>query len=349
MEQAGDFLGFKFDDKHSSNLNIVRTSDGDRFEEQIIPEVKDISVEVPGMDGEYYFGSTYGPRSFDISIAYDHLTQEDFRKLRRIYGCKHIGELIFDEAPYKKYLAKIESPIELSYICFDEPIKTIVGEAENDKRYGIRRDPTTRELERIYPYSVDYEHTQRIYKGEGKLTFVCYFPFAKSRFKVLPQEYENSDWVVSSGILSAADRGTYNIDTNINGTINIYNAGDVPTGFRLFIPKGQTNQISSVSLSYKSKASLSVPTAQLIINPITLTNTEVGYVIDTNSGLINGITSYSLDAGNGSFITSGNIYNSAVESGYFFKLEPNEDVTNTGVIEISGGEGAQIFYDYLYF
>ncbi len=334
MEQAGDFLGFKFDNVHSSDLNIVRTSDGDRFEEQIIPEVKDISVEVPGMDGEYYFGSTYGPRSFDISIAYDHLTQEDFRKLRRIYGCKHIGELIFDEAPYKKYLAKIESPIELSYICFDEQKKELT---DFDGIYG-----QTTVMRPV-------EGTECIYKGEGKLSFVTYFPFAKSCFKELPSEYENSDWVISSGILSAADRGTYNIDTNTNGTINIYNAGDVPTGFRLFIPKGQTNQISSVSLSYKSKASLSVPTAQLIINPITLTNTEVGYVIDTNSGLINGVTSYSLDAGNGSFITSGNIYNSAVESGYFFKLEPNENVTNTGVIEINGGEGAQIFYDYLYF
>jgi len=334
MEQKGDFLGFKFDNKHSSDLNIVRTSDGDRFEEQIIPEVKDIAVEVPGMDGEYYFGSTYGPRSFDISIAYDHLTQEDFRKLRRIYGCKHIGELIFDEAPYKKYLAKIESPIELSYICFDEQKKELTN---FDGIYG----QTT--------VMRPAEGTERIYKGEGKLTFVTYFPFAKSCFKELPSEYENSDWVISSGILSSTDRETNNIDVNINGTIKVYNAGDAPTGFRLFIPKGQTNQISSVSLSYKSKASLSVPTAQLIINPITLTNTEVGYVIDTNSGLINGITSYSLDAGNGSFITSGNIYNSAVESGYFFKLEPNEDVTNTGVIEISGGEGAQIFYDYLYF
>ena len=121
----GDFLGFEFDGIRSEDLGITRVSGGDRFDEQLQPEVKDITAEVPGMDGEYYFGSTFGTRTFDIEIAYDSLTEEQFRRLRRVFGTRDIKKLVFDERPYKYYMVKIESPIELSYVCFDEQRKHI--------------------------------------------------------------------------------------------------------------------------------------------------------------------------------------------------------------------------------
>ncbi len=161
MEQRGDFIGFSFAGIHSSTLNIIRTSDGDRFDENLIPDVKDITAEIPGMDGEYYFGSTYGNRTFDISIAYDHMSESDIRRLRQVFGRKQIGELIFDERPYKKYMVKIESPIELSYVCFDEPKKELI---DFDGIYGetqVSRAVTGK---------------QRVYKGEGKISFIAMSP-----------------------------------------------------------------------------------------------------------------------------------------------------------------------------
>jgi len=145
MGMKGDFLSFSFAGLDSSELNIVRTSDGDRFDEQIVPEIKDVTVEVPGMDGEYFFGSTYGPRSIDISFAFDSLTEEQFRRLRKVYGRRRIGELILSERPYKRYMVKIESPIELSYICFDEP-KKVVG-ASRDGLRVVNRTPITEEID----------------------------------------------------------------------------------------------------------------------------------------------------------------------------------------------------------
>ena len=262
MEQKGDFLGFKFAGKHSSTLNIIRVSGGDRFDEQVIPDIKNTTVEVPGMDGEYFFGSTYGPRTFEISIAYDHLTESDFRQLRKIYGRKQIGELIFDERPYKKYLVKIESPIELSYICFDEPKydwkKIQVGTEEVIDTSG---DVITQPVYYKGIQGNDYEYkeydgtTQRIYKGEGKITFIAYFPFAKSCFKVLDtNERKESDWAISSGILKDIDY--VDVDKYKNGQIIVYNAGDVSTGFRLYVPfvdNGTEKTTQANTLTYQHK------------------------------------------------------------------------------------------------
>ena len=431
----GDFTGFQFGSTHTEDLGIMRVSGGDRYEEQLHPEIKDITAEVPGMDGEYYFGSTFGTRTFDIEIAYDSLTEEQFRKLRQVFGTKDIKKLIFDERPYKYYMVKIESPIELSYICFDEPKKI-----KDTKRNGVRRDrekdqeaviataveefhateevntytlenipinevsisPETVEYsvednvytfdvleetditityeyeqspfipawEEVIPWTYEYKEdgipiTQRIYKGEGKITFKAYFPFAKSVYKVIPSTEEESDWAVSSGILKAAQ---YNgIDTYDNGVIRVYNAGDVNTGFRLYCP-GISNELQ---ITYTISGET---IATLVIDAFTVETGDNGFIIDTNTGLITGVVNSTIKIaqineqtgevekvidqdqpihidyyGNVFYTTSGHLYNKYVKRGSFFKLQPSID-SSEATITISGVDGTpQIFYDYLYF
>lgn len=335
MEIKGDFLGFEFAGVRSESLGFNRVSGGDRYDEDLQPDIKDITAEVPGMDGEYYFGSTFGTRTFDIDIAFDSMTEYQFRRMRQIFGRKNQGELIFDERPYKKYIAKIESPIQLSYICFDEPKYTWekVQTGYNTYLQGISGD---------YEHKVYDGTTQRIYKGEGKISFICYFPFAKSVYKQLPVTEEESDWVISSGILTAAVRNERNIDTYSNGAFNVYNAGDVPTGFRLYIPGALSNQLT---LTYN------ITGAQLKVNPYTLKTGDVGVIINTDNQLIQGVSSAPImnQSGNYSYTTSGTIYNEYVENGYFFKLEPNLQGATSKITVTNGKSGMLIFYDYLYF
>ena len=134
----GDFIGFSFDGIHCSQLGITHVSSSDRYSEELFPEVKDKTIEIPNNHGEYYYGSTYGTRTFTIDFAYDSITETQFRNIRRLFGTTKICELIFDERPYKVYFAKVESPIEMSYVCFDEPKKIIIGKEEGNELYGVR-------------------------------------------------------------------------------------------------------------------------------------------------------------------------------------------------------------------
>lgn len=70
----------------------------------------------------------------------DELT---FRRLAQIFSSDQLQDLVFDEQPYKTYKAKCKSQPQFKYVCF--------------------KDPQTQ---------------QRIYKGEGTLNFICYYPFA---------------------------------------------------------------------------------------------------------------------------------------------------------------------------
>ena len=139
----GDYMGFTYNNVHSSDLGIVRVSDGSRFNENLLPTMQDKTVPVPGGDGSYFFGSYYTQRQFNISFAFDDLTEEQLARIRSHFGDKQIYDLIFDEAPYKVYSAKVTGTATLKYIPFAEGA------------------------------------TGRLYKGEGTIQFTCFYPFAR--------------------------------------------------------------------------------------------------------------------------------------------------------------------------
>lgn len=358
MEIKGDFLGFSFNGVRSEELGIVRTSDGDNFTENLQPEIKDVTAEVPGMHGAYYFGSTFGVKNISVSFAFDDLTELQFRKLRQVFGQRKQGELIFDERPYKKYIAKIESPIELSYVCFDEPIK------EEQVIEGIRYQEDG-EYKTSHIVMRNTNQTGRIYKGDGKIEFVCYFPFAKSVFKELPDEHSSEEWVASSGILTENLRETYQLDnlTAVDGQentyqISVYNPGDIETGFRLYCPFEESNDgAPSISLTLQliRRYSEDEVSETEIIDTLNIQNckkkgNDVGIVINTDNNLIQGVSEAPrLEDGSYIWTTSKNIYNSSVTSGNFFKINPSFDPSEYMIILTGGNNSMQIFYDYLYF
>lgn len=340
-----DFTGFTFNGKHSSELGITRVSSGDRYEENLHPDIEDRTAEVPGLDGSYFFGSNYKARNINIEIAFDHLTESGLRELKKVFDPRYNGELIFDEHPYKKYIAKLESPIELSYICFDERERT-----EGAKRDGVRRDRSegaNNTWEQVTPWEYT-TNIERIYKGEGKINFICYFPFAKSVYKYLPSEEENSKWAASSGLLTGAEFENFNVYDQESGTINIYNGGDIETGFRLYIPANFA--MSGVTLTYKEDGESE--SAHLVLKPISLKEgkngiTDIGILIDTTNEMIMGVSAFSpMDE---TIITSGNIYNGYISAGYFFKFQPSINKEVRSILEVGYMSDVRIYYDYLYF
>ena len=151
----GDYMGFSFgigekDEAtgreklvHSSDLGIVRTSNGSRFDENLLPTIQDKTVQVPGGDGTYYFGSYYTQRQFSVHFAFDSLTEDEFKFLKTLFGNKKIRPLIFDERPDRVYQAKVTGTATIKHIPFDKEGRTI-------------------------------------YKGEGTIQFTCYYPFARA-------------------------------------------------------------------------------------------------------------------------------------------------------------------------
>ena len=295
----GDFIGFSFNGYRSESLGIVRVSDGSRYNEDLVPTTQDKTVQVPGGDGFYYFGSDYTQRQFSINIAFDELTEKQLRELQQVFGTKELGKLIFDERPYKYYMVKSGKP-QLKYICFGR------------------------------------EGEVRTYKGEGTLTFTAYYPFAKSIYKFL-NEYSDKnkdEWKDASGMKT--EKGTYDTVSN-NGSIPVYNAGDLEADFILKF-SFPINNISTDDIKITlSKENVGKVEAFLNLKGFGKKGADTGFQINTKTNLIEGFNAEGL---------TGTLYNENITQGDFFKIPPREEGYQ---ISVTGATPIEIVYDYIYY
>lgn len=162
-----DFVGFSLGGVHSSELGIVRFSQG-LSALKLTPEKKDITSNVQGKDGSYYWGSSLGKREITIDFAFDQLTEEKLSRMKQLFNSKELQQLILDEEPYKVYMVKTAKQALLKHIPFEE-------------------------------------NSKRIYKGTGSITFVSYSPYAQSKYEYvedyITEGVENlQQWVRESQI-----------------------------------------------------------------------------------------------------------------------------------------------------
>lgn len=341
MALKGDFTGFTFNGKHSSDLGITRVSEGSRYSDDLLPTIEDKTVPVPGGDGVYYFGSYYRQKNFNIQIAFDDLTEKQLKELKSHFGKKQLGDLIFDETPYKVYKVKITGTPNLKYICFDE----YVDGAETPKR---------------------------VYKGEGTIQFVAFSPFARSRFRTLKEFkdelYPNkSEWAEASGmptsfnfnprtVLSTIEDENGNEYEYIAGYELYYcNPGDMDTDFTIKIKfvNGviNVNKIELYSIvdelgTQDSTEELTF-SAPIAAKPNGYNTFDDAILIDSKLNIIQGLKGEEL---------TGNVYNEYIANGNFFKLpihfyssDPNQPYIGVSSFLDSVCPKPTLNFNYLYY
>jgi len=285
-----DYIAFSFMGVHTSELNIIRVSGGDRYEDSVTPSFSDKVLEVPGRDGSYYWESNFKNRTFTFNLAFDSMTEANLRRFRQIFNGKSYGELIMEEHPFKKYLVKLQREPSLSYLTF-------------------------------------MSQGQRVFKGEGTVSFVAHSPYAKSVYKFLDQYSEElypnkNEWAEGSGMKES--QGEYDI---LGTTIKNYNAGDVDADvvFYYEIDKIINKDLRIENGNNGLKILLKSPKHE----------SDKYIKIDSQSHLIEGLDSDKK--------RTGSLYGDIIQAGDFFKLPLGESITSTNIKP----EGME--YDYLYY
>lgn len=284
IKQKGDFIGFSFNGKHSSELGIVRTSNGSRYDDNLLPTSQDKTAAVPGGDGTYYWETNYTQKPINISFAFDSLEEEEYRELRRVFNAKNVGKFIYDENPYKYYMAKPTGNLQIKSLCFDE-------ERVKD---GVKK-------------------MCRIYKGEGTVQFTCYYPYAKSVHKWL-EEYSDSDypnkneWAGASGMKE--NKGNYD---GIGEEVHLYNPGDLEADIYIYLDfdENGVSKVGTITLS-DDKGDIS----KLSFESFNAEENDKKFRINSKTNLVEGV-----DENNN---ITGNLYNRYITSGDFFKVPLGE-------------------------
>ena len=110
-----DYTGFTFNGIHTSQLGLVRVSTGSRYQGNLLPSFQNFTETDGSIDGTYYFGKNNKSKSFNIDLAFDSVTEEELQEISQWLNVD-IGELIFDELPFKKYYAKNTEKTNKEYL-----------------------------------------------------------------------------------------------------------------------------------------------------------------------------------------------------------------------------------------
>lgn len=211
-----DFTGFTFNGQHSSQFGLLRVSNSDRYEDDLVLSHSNEAADIPGGPGQYYWGESVKNRAFPINVAYDNIGEADKRRIKKwLHPDDKLHELIFDERPYVKYWVKCSKQVTAKELCFNE-----VYESGQDI------------------YGKPIEKIRRVYKGEFDIEFTAYMPYGIEVSKSLDdfKSYNNIDeWAESSGLVKEPPQGfkVNEEDISIKAISNIYNPGDIESGFEL--------------------------------------------------------------------------------------------------------------------
>ena len=260
-----DLTGFKFGDYHSSQFGLIRVSNGSRYNEYLLPTLKNTTTDVPGMEGTLYFGTQKTTRSFQVDMAFDSLTEEDIRDIREWLTGAH--SLIFDERPYIQYMCILNSAPQLKYLTFEE-------------------------------------NGERIYKGELSVNFVSYLPYGYSidGKKFIDdfldenfEEWSNASHLAYKNFYEGEILHTY--DKFEGNNVYVYNGGDVEADDVLtcYFTEGATAKISMNDVSYEfSLRAKSANSTHLELS----VNSKLQYArcrdVNIANGVITGISNYEI-------------------------------------------------------
>ena len=260
-----DLTGFKFGDYHSSQFGLIRVSNGSRYNEYLLPTLKNTTTDVPGMEGTLYFGTQKTTRSFQVDMAFDSLTEEDIRDIREWLTGAH--SLIFDERPYIQYMCILNSAPQLKYLTFEE-------------------------------------NGERIYKGELSVNFVSYLPYGYSidGKKFIDdfldenfEEWSNASHLAYKNFYEGETLHTY--DKFEGNNVYVYNGGDVEADYVLtcYFSEGATAKISMNDVSYEfSLRAKSANSTHLELS----VNSKLQYArcrdVNIANGVITGISDYEI-------------------------------------------------------
>lgn len=382
----GDFIGFTFGGKHSTELGINRVSNGSRYTETLLPEFSNKTVNVPGANRVDYLGMEFTQKSFPLDIAFDSVTEEQLREMKRLFSTKNPLSLVFDESPYKTYYAKAGGNPSITHVCFDEKeenkenleyyeenmayeitlypqtiwgikkinmnidilyfddwieysfcdimvkskeqgqlIKTapngdflrVEYEIISDKE--IKFNITSGELDSLQPtvfngikVEIKFYKNKRIYKGEGKIDLVSFYPYAFCDPNYVANlTSENTpdnlhEWLGTSGLSETQ------LETN-----QIYNPGDFDTPFWIKIysntlPAGAI-ELGENTLIWSASGEMEDGLPE-----------DTYIIVDGRNQLIEGYSA------NG--VKSGRIYNKFITDGNWFNIPKDQEIDSITVL-----------------
>ena len=248
--------GFSFCGYHSDRDMNVSIGNFSEAMNAIAPDFTATSETVDGYDGGYFTGTKEGPLTIPLQIIVEDASRSHLNKIGWWMRRGAVGQLIFDNMPYKYYMARVTSQATPPmYMHFSPTLNAFV------------------------------------YSGTISVMLTAYTPRAYMLDEVL-EDYPNIGDAYNgvndaTGIVAASARPSKTI-TSPSGTVNavLLNQGDAPAKVAVTVTGTMSNGVSVSNLTTGQSFVLTAPDS----NTHTYTvDAQYGYVVETSGTTVTAV------------------------------------------------------------
>lgn len=213
-----EFIDFEFAGKHIGEFDMVAVVDGDRYSSHATAPFDDLTTEINGVDGQYYWGSRYKAYEYSYSLATDGITEKTWQQFKNHFQPGKYGTL--HECTYigRSAQARVNSQPEFKFVAFQKQVeiggKTIMS---------------------------------NLYKGEITLTFILDTPWWTADTNVINKNFAAVDQgelreMYHSGIPAQDKLGGVNAgnDDEVDWDELFYNPSNIKTPASVSVVKTHT-------------------------------------------------------------------------------------------------------------
>lgn len=305
-----DFLGFSFNNRHSSEFRIVRTSKSNRYNEEIVAAGKETTIDIPGSDGALFISKKKQKKTWTVDFAFDDVYLKDIEAMRNWLSCKV-------EAPFRFDEDRKEEPFYVKANNGDndyqEPLKLGEFKLSNGDVYrGQYHMVVVTGTPKLNYLGFEGDDGEIIYKGDGSVQFTA---------------YDITRW-----------GGSFTRNYSADAEVSFNNEGDLPMPLRISIDVAAAtkgNDVSYVMIKLRQGENNFGNSKMIILNVDKIIEKNVSnIVLDSELHLVLGHNSNEENEQNPTSEVEDVVLNDVIVAGDFFEVEPGTgygiEITGTG-------------------
>lgn len=173
------FISFTFGGKYIEDFNLIATFTSNGLERDGFASFNDLISNYDVLEGQYYWGTHYGPNTLDFTLSTDGIEQTQLDEFLRWFAAGQTRELILAEHPNRALMTRVKSAPELSLVPFEQHAIVMIG-------------------------GRSYTTSTTVYRGDIKLSLESDEPHWYAKTNLFGKKAPNSDdyfdtWIDANG------------------------------------------------------------------------------------------------------------------------------------------------------
>lgn len=140
------FISFNYGGRDIEEFGLLVIFESGRLSKNIYTSFHDITTNIEGRDGQFYWGSYYDADTLSFTLATDGITTSQYEDFKNYFVPGIARDFILSEFANRTRKARVQTSPQINLLPFEDKIKVKVGGIEQEIRTSLYKGEITLEF-----------------------------------------------------------------------------------------------------------------------------------------------------------------------------------------------------------